>query len=42
MFRLNSGISNRRNFFVWAIILFEKLETDSVNYTDSEDIKMMV
>ena len=40
--RLNSGIRNRHNFFVWAIFLFERLGTDSVNYADSEDIKLLV
>ena len=42
MFRLNSGIKNRHNFFVWAIFLFEKLGTDSVNYADSRDIKILI
>ena len=40
--RLNSGIKNRHNFFVWAIFLFEKLGTDSVNYADSGDIKILI
>ena len=40
--RFNSGIRNRHNFFMWAIFLFEKLGTDSVNYADSGDIKILV
>ena len=40
--RLNSGIRIRHNFFVWAVFLFEKLGTDSVNYADSGDIKILV
>ena len=42
MTRLNSGIRNRHNFFVWAIFLFENFGTDSVNYADSGDIKLLV
>ena len=42
IFRLNSGIRNRHNFFVWAIFIFEKLGTDSVNYADSRDIKILI
>ena len=42
MVRLNSGIKDRHNFFMWAIFLFEKLGTDSVNYADSGDIKILV
>jgi len=42
MNRLNSGIRNRHNFFVWAIFLFENFGTDSVNYADSGDIKLLV
>ena len=42
MTRLNSGIRNRHNFFVWAIFLIEKLGTDSVNYADSGNIKILV
>ena len=42
MHRLNSGIRIRHNFFVWAVFLFEKLGTDSVNYADSGDIKILV
>ena len=40
--RLNSGIRIRHNFFVWAVFLFQKLGTDSVNYADSGDIKILV
>ena len=40
--RLNSGIRILHNFFVWAVFLFEKLGTDSVNYADSGDIKILV
>ena len=40
--RLNSGIKNRHNFFLWAIFLFQKIGTDSVNQADSGDIKFFV
>ena len=40
MHRLNSGIRNRHNFFLWPIYLFQKVVTDSVNHADSGDIKV--
>ena len=40
--RLNSGIRTQHNFSVWAIFLFQKLATDSVNCADSGDIKLLV
>ena len=42
MHRLNSGIRNRHNFFLWPIYLFQKVVTDSVNHADSGDIKVFV
>ena len=36
--RLNSGIRNRYNFFLWAIFLFQKIGNESVNHADSGDI----
>ena len=32
--RLNSGIRNRQNFFLWAIFLFSRVGNESVNYAD--------
>ena len=40
--RLNSGNRNRHNFFMLAILSFQKTATDSVNHADSEDIKILV
>ena len=42
MFRLNSGIKNRQNFFLWAIFLFSKIGNESVNHADSGDIQVFV
>ena len=42
MNRLNSGIKNRNNFFAWAIFLIQKVETKSVIYADSGNIKILV
>ena len=42
MCRLNSGIKNRLNFFAWAIYIFQKVVSDSVNHADSEDIKILI
>ena len=42
MTRLNSGIKNGNNFFAWAIFLIQKLGTNSVIFTDSGDIKILV
>jgi len=38
VYRLNSGIKNRNNFFAWAIFLIQKVGTDSVIYANSGDI----
>jgi len=38
--RLNSGIRNRYNFFLWSIFLFLKVGNESVNHVDSGDIKL--
>ena len=40
--RLNSGIRNRNNFFAWAIFPIQKVETNSVIYADSGDIKILI
>ena len=40
MVRLNSGIRNRYNFFLWSIFLFLKVGNESVNHVDSGDIKL--
>ena len=40
--RLNSGIKNRLNFLAWAIYIFQKVVSDSVNHADSEDIKILI
>ena len=42
MHRLNSGIKNRNNFFVWAIFLIQKVGTNSVIYVDCGDIKILI
>ena len=42
MDRLNSGIRNRHNFFVWALFSFSKVENDPVNNAESEDIKILI
>ena len=42
MLRLNSGIWNRLNFFLWAIFLFQKSGNDSMNHSDSGHIKILV
>ena len=42
MCRLNSGIKDRLNFFAWAIYIFQKIVSDSVNHADSGDIKIFV
>ena len=42
MYRLNSGIRNRHNFFLRAIFLFLKVGNESVNHADSEDIQLFV
>ena len=42
IYRLNSGIRNRQNFFPWAILSFQKIRTDSVNCADSGDTKILV
>ena len=42
MARLNSGIKNRLNFLAWAIYIFQKIVSDSVNHADSEDIKILM
>ena len=42
MHRLNSGIRNRNNFFVWATFLFQKIGNDSVNRADSGDFQFLV
>ena len=42
MDRLNSGITNRHNFFVWALFSFSKVENDPVNNAESEDIKILI
>ena len=42
MVRLNSGIKNRLNFLAWAIYIFQKVVSDSVNHADSEDIKILI
>ena len=38
MDRLNSGIKNRHNFFLISIFLVQKVESDSVNLSDSGNI----
>ena len=40
IFRWNSEVRNHHNFFLRAILLFQKTGTDSVIYADSEDIKI--
>ena len=40
--RLNSGIKNRNNFFAWAIFIIQNVGTNSVVYTDSGGIKILV
>ena len=40
--KLNSGIRNRNNFFVWATFLFQNIENGSVNRADSGDIQFLV
>ena len=42
MSRLNSGIKNRNNFFAWAIFQIQKIGTNSVIYSDSGDIKILI
>ena len=42
MIRLNSGIKNLLNFLAWAIYIFQKVVSDSVNHADSEDIKILI
>ena len=42
IFRWNSGIRKRNNFFVWATFLFQKIGNDSVNRADSGDIQFLV
>jgi len=39
---LNSEFKNQNNFFAWAIFLIQKIGTNSVNYADSGDIKILV
>ena len=39
--RLNSGEINGHNFLCWRFFLFQKLGTDSMNYADSRDIKIL-
>jgi len=41
IFRLNSGNRNRHNFIMLAILTFEKTGTDSVNHSDSGDVKIL-
>ena len=38
--RLNSGIKNRNNFFVWEFFSIQKIGTDSVNQADFGDIRI--
>ena len=40
--RLNSGIKNRNNFFVWAFFSFQKIGTDLVHQADFGDIKILI
>ena len=40
--RLNSRVRNSHNFFLQAIFLLRKIGTDSVNYADSGDIKILI
>jgi len=42
IYRLNSGIRNRHNFFLRPIYIFQKVLSDSVNHADSEDVKVFV
>ena len=42
MNRLNSGIRNRHNFFLWPIFIYQKIVADSVSHADSGDIKVFV
>ena len=42
IYRLNSGIKNRLNFLAWAIYIFQKVVSDSVNHADCEDIKILI
>ena len=46
MIRLNSGIKNRHNFFLWAItygrFLYQKVVADSASPADSGDIKVFI
>ena len=38
---LNSGVLNRHNYFTRAIFLFQKTGNDSVDNSDSGDIKIL-
>ena len=40
--RLNSGIKNRNNFFVWQFFSIQKIGTDSVNQADFGDIGILI
>ena len=42
MCRLNSGIKNRHNFFLISFFLVQKIEYDSVNLSDSGNIRFLV
>ena len=42
MNRLNSGIKNRHNFFLISIFLVQNVESDSVNLSDSGNIRFLV
>ena len=42
IYRLDSGNRKRHNFFMLAILTFQKTATDSVNHADSGDIKILV
>ena len=42
MFWLNSGVRDRHNFSLRAILLFQKTGTDSVYHVNSGDIKNLV
>ena len=42
MSRLNFGIMNRHNFFLWPIFIYQKVGADSVSHADSGDIKVFV
>ena len=40
--RLNSGIRNWHNFFLWSIFIYQKLVADPVSHANSGDIKVFV